>query len=169
MVDIIADYLETVGERRVFPDVKPGYMLDLVPGDAPTSAEEWDSLIHDIYNVIIPGVSQGLWRNGLRIHCPQQEGPTTVIRYYCLFYRSVQLTHWQSPHMHAYFPALNSPASLLGDMLADGLNCLGFTWASSPAVTELEIIVMDWLAKMLGLPKCFLHSNGTGGGGVIQV
>ncbi|XP_028966482.1 histidine decarboxylase [Galendromus occidentalis] len=133
MVDIIADYLETVGERRVFPDVKPGYMLDLVPEDAPTSADEWDSVIHDIYNVIIPG-----------------------------------LTHWQSPHMHAYFPALNCPASLLGDMLADGLNCLGFTWASSPAVTELEVIVMDWLAKMLGLPKCFLHSNETGGGGVIQ-
>lgn len=82
---------------------------------------------------------------------------------------AVKLTHWQSPHMHAYFPALNSPASLLGDMLADGLNCLGFTWASSPAVTELEVIVMDWLAKMLGLPQCFLHSNETGGGGVIQV
>lgn len=71
--------------------------------------------------------------------------------------------------MHAYFPALNSPASLLGDMLANGFNCLGFTWASSPAVTELEVIVMDWLAKMLGLPDCFLHSTGGGGGGVIQV
>lgn len=38
------------------------------------------------------------------------------------------VTHWQSPHMHAYFPALNSPASLLADMLADAINCLGFTW-----------------------------------------
>lgn len=57
MVDIIADYLETVGERRVFPDVKPGYMLDVVPADAPTNAEEWDNLIHDIYSVIIPGVT----------------------------------------------------------------------------------------------------------------
>ncbi|XP_022658960.1 histidine decarboxylase-like isoform X2 [Varroa destructor] len=133
MVDIIAGYLETVGERRVFPDVKPGYMLALVPPDAPDHPEEWDSIVEDIYNVIIPG-----------------------------------LTHWQSPHMHAYFPALNSPASLLGDMLANGFNCLGFTWASSPAVTELEVIVMDWLAKMLGLPDCFLHSTGGGGGGVIQ-
>jgi len=41
------------------------------------------------------------------------------------------VTHWQSPHMHAYFPALNSPASLLGDMLADAINCLGFTWVST--------------------------------------
>ena len=37
------------------------------------------------------------------------------------------VTHWQSLHMHAYFPALNSYPSLLGDMLADGINCLGFT------------------------------------------
>lgn len=47
-----------MGERRVFPDVKPGYMLNLVPGEAPESADEWDSVIHDIYSVIIPGVSQ---------------------------------------------------------------------------------------------------------------
>ncbi|XP_011155866.1 histidine decarboxylase [Solenopsis invicta] len=79
------------------------------------------------------------------------------------------VTHWQSPHMHAYFPALNSPASLLGDMLADAINCLGFTWASSPACTELETIVMNWLGKMIGLPEDFLHRpGGSGGGGVIQ-
>ncbi|GFV87725.1 histidine decarboxylase [Trichonephila clavipes] len=70
--------------------------------------------------------------------------------------------------MHAYFPALNSPASLLGDMLADGLGCLAFTWASSPACTELEMVVMDWLAKIIGLPAVFLHSSNCKGGGVIQ-
>ena len=71
--------------------------------------------------------------------------------------------------MHAYFPALNSYPSLLGDMLADGINCLGFTWASSPACTELETIVMDWLGKMIGLPDEFLHTKPhSPGGGVIQ-
>ncbi|CAK9292889.1 unnamed protein product [Gordionus sp. m RMFG-2023] len=79
------------------------------------------------------------------------------------------VTHWQSPYMHAYFPALNSYPSLLGDMIADAINCLGFTWASSPACTELETIVMDWLGKMIDLPSDFLHSNtDTSGGGVIQ-
>ncbi|KAK4885855.1 hypothetical protein RN001_002126 [Aquatica leii] len=79
------------------------------------------------------------------------------------------VTHWQSPHMHAYFPALNSYPSLLGDMLADAINCLGFTWASSPACTELEMIVMNWLGKMIGLPDDFLHTrNDSTGGGVIQ-
>ncbi|XP_022106500.1 histidine decarboxylase-like [Acanthaster planci] len=79
------------------------------------------------------------------------------------------VTHWQSPHMHAYFPALNSFPSLLGDMVADAISCLGFTWASSPACTELEIIVMDWLGAMIGLPPCFMHRNENGkGGGVLQ-
>ena len=49
------------------------------------------------------------------------------------------VTHWQSPHMHAYFPALNSYPSLLGDMLADGINCLGFTWVgAAPAVWRMR-------------------------------
>ncbi|XP_054420789.1 histidine decarboxylase isoform X2 [Pteronotus mesoamericanus] len=79
------------------------------------------------------------------------------------------VVHWQSPHMHAYYPALTSWPSLLGDMLADAINCLGFTWASSPACTELEMNVMDWLAKMLGLPEHFLHHHpGSHGGGVLQ-
>nr|NP_001191536.1 histidine decarboxylase-like [Aplysia californica]AAP34326.1 histidine decarboxylase [Aplysia californica] len=81
------------------------------------------------------------------------------------------VTHWQSPRMHAYFPALTSYPSLLGDMLADAVSCLGFTWASSPACTELETIVMDWLGKMLELPESFLHGEKGSrslGGGCIQ-
>ncbi|XP_034255895.1 histidine decarboxylase isoform X2 [Thrips palmi] len=80
-----------------------------------------------------------------------------------------EVTHWQSPHMHAYFPALNSYPSLLGDMLADAINCIGFTWASSPAATELETVVMNWLGRMVGLPDEFLHlRSDSPGGGVIQ-
>jgi histidine decarboxylase len=80
------------------------------------------------------------------------------------------ITHWQSPHNHAYFPALNSFPSLLGDMVSDAINCLGFTWASSPAATELESLVMDWLVKCLGLPDKFLSSSQEPyGGGVLQV
>ena len=80
------------------------------------------------------------------------------------------MTHWQSPHMHAYFPALNSYPSMLGDMISDAINCIGFTWASSPACTELESLVMDWLVKSLGLPNKFLSSNQEPyGGGVLHV
>jgi len=55
---------------------------------------------------------------------------TTILDYKITLFFSFKVTHWQSPHMHAYFPALNSYPSLLGDMLADGINCLGFTWVT---------------------------------------
>ncbi|XP_076350798.1 tyrosine decarboxylase-like isoform X2 [Tachypleus tridentatus] len=79
------------------------------------------------------------------------------------------VTHWQHPRFHAYFPAGNSYPSILADMLSDAIGCVGFSWAASPACTELETIILDWLGKMIGLPEKFLclpeHSNG---GGVIQ-
>ncbi|XP_048337807.1 histidine decarboxylase isoform X2 [Sphaerodactylus townsendi] len=134
MVDYICQYLTTLRERRVSPDVKPGYMRDQLPPKAPLESESWDDIFQDIEKIIMPGV-----------------------------------VHWQSPHMHAYFPALTSWPSLLGDMLADAINCLGFTWASSPACTELEMNVMDWLAQMLGLPDMFMHYHPDSiGGGILQ-
>lgn len=77
------------------------------------------------------------------------------------------ITHWQHPRFHAYFPAGASYPSILGDMLSDALGCVGFSWAASPACTELETIVLDWLAKLIGLPSVFHHEDGIGGG-VIQ-
>uniref|UniRef100_A0A2K6PCM0 Histidine decarboxylase n=2 Tax=Rhinopithecus roxellana TaxID=61622 RepID=A0A2K6PCM0_RHIRO len=134
MVDYICQYLSTVRERRVTPDVQPGYLRAQLPESAPEDPDSWDSIFGDIERIIMPGV-----------------------------------VHWQSPHMHAYYPALTSWPSLLGDMLADAINCLGFTWASSPVCTELEMNVMDWLAKMLGLPEHFLHYHPSSqGGGVLQ-
>jgi len=76
------------------------------------------------------------------------------------------ITHWQSPHFFGYFPANNSGPSILGEMLAAGLGVQGMLWATSPACTELETRVLDWLVELLGLPAHFA-SGGTGGG-VIQ-
>jgi aromatic-L-amino-acid decarboxylase len=76
------------------------------------------------------------------------------------------VTHWQSPNFFAYFPANSSPASVVGDLLSSGLGVQGMLWATSPACTELEIRVLDWLVEMLDLPKHFLSSST--GGGVIQ-
>ncbi len=61
------------------------------------------------------------------------------------------LTHWQHPRFFAYFPSNASLASVLGDMAAAGLGTLGLAWQSSPALTELEEVVVDWLRQMLGL------------------
>ncbi|XP_071384855.1 histidine decarboxylase [Centroberyx affinis] len=134
LVDYITEYLGSIRERKVIPDVKPGYMKELLPDSAPAEPEDWESIFNDIEKVIMPGV-----------------------------------VHWQSPHMHAYYPSLTSWPSMLGDMLADAINCIGFTWASSPACTELEMNVMDWLCKALGLPSFFLHHHpDSRGGGILQ-
>ncbi|XP_056111769.1 histidine decarboxylase isoform X1 [Rhinichthys klamathensis goyatoka] len=134
MVDFIQQYLTRIRERRVVPDVQPGFMRPLLPSSAPYEPEDWSRIMQDVENIIMPGV-----------------------------------VHWQSPHMHAYFPALTSWPSLLGDMLADAINCLGFTWASSPACTELEMCVLDWLCKALGLPDHYLHHHPqSNGGGILQ-
>ncbi|KAH9729094.1 Phenylacetaldehyde synthase [Citrus sinensis] len=76
------------------------------------------------------------------------------------------VTHWQSPNYFAYYPSNSSVAGFLGEMLSAGLNIVGFSWITSPAATELEMIVLDWLAKLLKLPEDFLSSGQ--GGGVIQ-
>src|SRR5271166_1422759 len=76
------------------------------------------------------------------------------------------VTHWQSPNFFAYFPANASGPAILGDLLSSALGVQGMLWATSPACTELETLVLDWLVPMLGLPQKFLSTSA--GGGVIQ-
>ena len=76
------------------------------------------------------------------------------------------ITHWQSPNFFAFFPCNSTGPAILGDMLSTGLGVQGMLWATSPACTELETHVLDWLVDMLDLPEKF-KSTGNGGG-VIQ-
>jgi len=74
------------------------------------------------------------------------------------------ITHWQSPGFFAYFPANASGPSILGDLVASGLGVQGMLWQTSPACTEVETHVMDWLVRMLDLPEPFLSTSNGGGG-----
>ena len=65
------------------------------------------------------------------------------------------ITHWQHPGWFAYFPANNSPASVLGELLTAGLGAQCMVWQTSPAAAELEEVVVDWLRQMIGLPAGF--------------
>jgi aromatic-L-amino-acid/L-tryptophan decarboxylase len=76
------------------------------------------------------------------------------------------ITHWQSPNFFAFFPANTSGPSILAELASAGLGVQGMMWTTSPACTELETHVMDWMADMLDLPGKF-KSDSTGGG-VIQ-
>ncbi|KAJ0980472.1 hypothetical protein J5N97_008727 [Dioscorea zingiberensis] len=131
VIDFLADYYRNVDKHPVCSQVEPGYLQKLIPDSAPNNPEPIESILQDVQNDILPG-----------------------------------LTHWQSPNYFAYFPSSGSTAGFLGEMLSTGFNVVGFNWMSSPAATELETIVMDWLGKMLDLPRSFLFSGG--GGGVLQ-
>lgn len=77
------------------------------------------------------------------------------------------LTHWQAPGFFGYFPANSTPAAILGDLVSSGLGVQGMLWSTSPACTEIETKVLDWLADLIGLPEPFTSRAGVGGG-VIQ-
>ncbi|KFO33027.1 Aromatic-L-amino-acid decarboxylase [Fukomys damarensis] len=134
MVDYMADYLEGIESRPVYPEVEPGYLQTLIPSSAPEEPEAYEDIVRDIERIIMPGV-----------------------------------THWHSPYFFAYFPTASSYPAMLADMLCGAIGCIGFSWAASPACTELETVMMDWLGKMLQLPDAFLAGNAGEGGGVIQL
>ena len=84
------------------------------------------------------------------------------------------LTHWQSPNWFSYFPCNHSYPSILGELVSAGIGIQGMLWATSPACTEVESLMMDWMLEALGLPDKFRtapRDNPRGqcpGGGVIQ-
>ncbi len=74
------------------------------------------------------------------------------------------MTHWQHPRFFAYFPANASPASMLAEQLANAMAAQGMIWQTSPAVTEIEQVMVDWLRQSLGLPEGFtgtIHDSAT--------
>nr|XP_023908710.1 tyrosine decarboxylase 1-like [Quercus suber] len=115
---------------------------------------------------VLSQVEPGYLRKLLPESAPYHAEPIEIILQDVQKYIMPGITHWQSPNYFAYFPSSGSVAGFLGEMLCTGFNVVGFNWMSSPAATELECIVMDWLGEMLKLPKSFLFSGN--GGGVLQ-
>jgi aromatic-L-amino-acid decarboxylase len=131
VVDWVADYYSSLESLPVLSQVQPGEIRGRLPKDPPTQGQAFSSILDDLHQVILPGV-----------------------------------THWQSPNFFAFFPANASGPAILGDLVSSALGVQGMLWATSPACTELETHVLDWLVPMLGLPERFLSSRT--GGGVIQ-
>jgi aromatic-L-amino-acid decarboxylase len=63
------------------------------------------------------------------------------------------VTHWQHPRFFGYFATTGSEPGILAELLTAGLNQTAFIWRTSPAATELEFLVLDWLAQLIGLPE----------------
>lgn len=74
------------------------------------------------------------------------------------------ITHWQHPRFFAYFPANAAPASMLAEQLSNAIAAQGMIWQTSPAVTEIEQVMIQWLRQSLGLPDGFtgtIHDSAT--------
>ena len=139
LVDWVASYMEQPDRWPVQSAAQPGDVLRQLPDDPPQepgAPDEWDAIVRDLDDIILPG-----------------------------------LTHWQSPGFLGYFPCQASGPAILGELVSAGLNVNGMSWATSPAATELEMRVTDWMAGAIGLPESFMFGRAgfaSPGGGCIQ-
>lgn len=115
---------------------------------------------------VAPRVEPGDIFRRLPAHPPEQGEPFDAVLSDLDELLVPGLLHWQHPRFFGYFPANSSPPAVLADLLCSGLGVQGMLWVTSPACTELEQRVLDWLAQALGLPERFRLAGP--GGGVIQ-
>jgi len=115
---------------------------------------------------VLPSISPGYLQKLLPSEAPIQGEEWQAIENDIEEKIMAGVTHWQHPKFMAFFCASSTYPGILGEMWSAALTAPAFNWICSPVVTELETIVLDWLARILGLPDAFL-SKGEGGG-VIQ-
>ncbi len=126
-----------------------------------------DYLEHSAERPVTASVEPGAVRAQLPEHPPEAPEPFEAVMADVEQIVVPGLTHWQHPGFFAYFPANNSYPSILGELLSAGLGVQGMSWVTSPACTELETLMLDWMLELLDLPARF-HSTSEHGGGVIQ-
>jgi len=112
-------------------------------------------------------VSPGEVRAALPADAPEQPEPFASVLEDLNRVIMPGITHWQSPNWFAFFPANSSGPAILGELAAAGLGVQGMLWSTSPAATELETLVVDWMAELLDLPQQWRTTDQ--GGGVIQM
>lgn len=100
---------------------------------------------------VMAQVEPGYLKAALPEQAPQQGEPFAAILDDVLQQVMPGLSHWQHPDFYGYFPSNGTLSSVLGDFLSTGLGVLGLSWQSSPALSELEEVTLDWLRQLLGL------------------
>ncbi len=118
--DWSADYLETISERPIRPNLQPGDIGRLFADSPPENPETMEAIFADFERIIPDG-----------------------------------MTHWQHPRFFAYFPANAAPAAIIAEQLAGTMAAQCMLWQTSPAATELEVKMIDWLRQAVGLPAGF--------------
>lgn len=126
--------------------------------------EKYYSTLHE--RPVVPSISPGWLHKLLPESAPQQGEAWETIAQDLESKIMPGVTHWQSPKFMAFFSANSTYPGILGELWSAALTAPAFNWMCSPVVTELETVVLDWLAKILALPAPFLSTST--GGGVIQ-
>lgn len=117
---------------------------------------------------VLPATAPGDVRAGLPASAPERPEPFDAVLADLDRVVVPGIAHWQHPGWFAYFPANASPPSVLGELVSAGLGVQGMLWSTSPAATEVESLVLDWLVELLGLPSAWRTDTGPGGG-VLQM
>ena len=117
---------------------------------------------------VLPDVQPGFMESLIPSNAPEDPQSFTEIMKDVENLIMPGMTHWRHPMFNAFYPTANGTPSILADILSTATSSIGFSWIASPAMTELEMIMMDWLAKLINLPECFLFSSKEKGGGVIH-
>ena len=124
-VDWAANYLERVDELPVLAQVEPGELSARLPEAPPERGEPFANVLGDLDDLLLPALTNLL----------------------------PGVTHWQHPRFFAYFAVTASEPGILAELLAATLNQVAIVWRASPASTELELRVADWVRQLLGLPE----------------
>ncbi|KAA8899004.1 pyridoxal phosphate-dependent transferase [Sphaerosporella brunnea] len=117
---------------------------------------------------VVSNVAPGYLRQLLPTEIPENGEPWDDIQKDITEKIIPGITHWQSPNFLAFFPANSTYPGILGELYSAAFTSANFNWLCSPAATELETIVLDWLCQLISLPPAYLSSSPSGGGGVIQ-
>jgi len=135
---------------------KPPQHGDLSPHEfraAAHAAVDWiaDYLEHPERNPVRSRARPGEIARQLPSHAPAHGEPLDAML--ADFHETILpgITHWNHPSFFAYFANSSSYPSIVGELLAAGLNANGMLWVTSPAVTELEQVTLDWLRQLMGL------------------
>ena len=116
---------------------------------------------------VVSQVAPGTIRDHLPPHAPETGEPFENLIKDLDSVVMPGITHWQHPSWFAFFPANASPPSVLAELASAGLGVQGMLWSTSPAATEIESHVLDWLVELMDLPTSWKTTEQ--GGGVLQM
>ncbi len=145
MTDLDAHQRGQLGERRRMADLRTDGRAAL------DWAADYLDRVGDL--PVLAQVSPGDIRSRLPAEAPDDPEPFSAVLRDLDEIILPGVTHWQHPRFFAYFATSAAEPGILAELLAATLNSVGFLWRTAPASTELESVVLDWTARLLGLPE----------------